>query len=89
VGATCAIRAWCKRVRQSGRAECERVLGTIERWLEEITNDFQSRQTSGFVEGCNHRVQVLTRRCSGRFHVGRLFQRLTLDVHGDPLFSHT
>jgi transposase len=89
VGAKCAIRAWCKRVRASGLAEFESFLGTIERGIDEITNDFQGRQTSGFVEGFNNRVKVLKRRCDGIFDVGRLFQRLTLDLHGYQLFGHT
>jgi len=88
-GAKCAIRAWCKRVRQSGLAEFESFLGTIDRWMDEITNYFLGRQTSGFVEGCNNRAKVLTRRCYGLFNVGRLFQRLTLDLHGYQLFGHT
>jgi transposase len=88
-GAKCAIRAWCKRVRQSGLAEFESVLGTIARWLDEITNYFMGRQTSGFVEGFNNRVKVLKRRCDGIFNVGSLFQRLTLDLHGYQLFGHT
>jgi transposase len=88
-GAKCAIRAWCKRVRQRGRAEFESFLRTLARWLDEITHDFQGRQTSGFVEGFNNRVKVLTRRCYGIFNVGRLFQRLTLDLHGYQLFGHT
>jgi transposase len=89
VGAQCAIRAWCKRVRANGLAEFERVRGTIERWIDEITNDFQGRQTSGFVEGFNNRVKVLKRRCDGILDVGRLFQRLTRDLHGYQLFGHT
>jgi transposase len=88
-GAKCAIRAWCKRVRQSGLAEFVSFVGTIDRWMDEITNDFQGRQTSGFVEGFNNRVKVLKRRCYGIFNVGRLFQRLTLDLHGYQLFGHT
>jgi transposase len=84
-----AIRAWGKRVRQSGLAEFESVLGTIDRWLDEITNDFQGRQTSGFVAGFNNRVKMLKRRCYGMFDVGKLFQRLTLDWHGYQLFGHT
>jgi transposase len=87
-GATCAIRAWCQRVRARGLAEFERVLGTIDRWMEESTNYFQGRQTSGFVEGFNNRVQVLKRRCDGIFAVGRLFPRLTRDLHGYQLFGH-
>ncbi len=88
-GATCAMRAWGQRVRASGLAEFESFLGTIERWLDEITHDFQGRQTSGFVEGFNNRVKVLKRRCYGIFDSGRLFQRLTLDLHGYQLFGHT
>jgi transposase len=89
VEATCAIRAWCKRGRASGLAEFESFRGTIDRWMDQLTNDFQGRQTSGFVEGFNNRVKVLKRRCDGIFNVGRLFQRLTLDLHGYHLFGHT
>jgi transposase len=88
-GAKCAIRAWCKRVRQRELGEFECFLGTIDRWMDEITNYFRGRQTSGFVEGFNNRVKVLTRRCYGIFNVGRLFQRLTLDLHGYQRFGHT
>jgi transposase len=88
-GAKCAMQAWCKRVRASGLAEFESFLGTLARWMEKITHDFQGRQTSGFVEGFNNRVKVLKRRCYGIFNVGRLFQRLTLDWHGYQLFGHT
>jgi len=49
-GAKRAIRAWYKRVRQSGLAEFESFLGTMDRWMEELTHDFMGRQTSGFVE---------------------------------------
>jgi transposase len=57
--------------------------------MDEITNYVQGRQTSGFVEGFNNRVQGLKRRCYGIFDVGRLLQRLTLDLHGSQLFGHT
>jgi transposase len=87
-GAKCAIRAWCKRVRQSGLAEFASFLGTIDRWMDEITHDFRGRQTSGFVEGFNNRVKVLTRRCYGLFNVGRLVQRLARDLHGYQRFGH-
>jgi transposase len=87
-GAKRAIRVWCTRVRESGLAEFESFLGTLDRWMEEITNYFQGRQTSGFVEGFNNRVKVLKRRCDGIFNVGSLCQRLTLDWHGDQRFGH-
>ena len=81
-GAKCAIRAWCKRVCESGLEELNSFLGRLENWLDEITNYFLERQTSGFVEGFNNRVNVLKRRCYGIFDVGRIFQRLTLDIDG-------
>jgi transposase len=76
-------------VHASGLAEFDSFLGTIDRWMDQITNYFQGRQTSGFVEGFNNRVKVLKRRCYGIFKVDRLFQRLTLDWHGYQLFGHT
>jgi transposase len=88
-GAKHAFRGWCTGVRESGLAAFESFLGTLARWMEEITHDFQGRQTRGFVEGFNNRVKVLKRRCDGIFNVGSLFQRLTLDWHGYQLFGHT
>lgn len=88
-GAKCAIRAWAKRVRESGIEEFTSFLGTVDTWLDEITNYFVERQTSGFVEGFNTRVKVLKRRCYGIFDVGRIFQRLTLDINGYEIFGLT
>ena len=88
-GAKCAIRAWCKRVRQSQISQFTSFLHTIETWLEQIANYFIERLTSSFVEGFNNRVKVLKRRCYGIFDVDRLFQRLTLDIHGYERFSLT
>ena len=88
-GAKCAIRAWCKRVRQSQISQFKSCLKTIETWLEPIANYFLERLTSSFVEGFNNRVKVLKRRCYGIFDVDRLFQRLTLDIHGYQRFSFT
>ena len=87
VGAKCAIRAWCKRVRRSEIKEFESFLGTVETWLDKITNYFLERLTSGFVEGFNNRVKVLKRRCYGIFNVDEIFQRLTLDINGYENFG--
>ncbi|MBE9046605.1 ISL3 family transposase [Pleurocapsales cyanobacterium LEGE 10410] len=86
-GAKCAIRAWCKRVRSCQISQFESFLKTIETWLEPIANYFLERLTSSFVEGFNNRVKVLKRRCYGIFDVERLFQRLTLDIHGYERFA--
>jgi transposase len=88
-GAKVAIRAWCRRVRVSGLKEFDAFLSTIEQWLDGITNSFEDRQTSGFVEGFNIPVKVLKRRSYGIFDLGRLFQQLTLDVRGYALFAPT
>jgi transposase len=61
-------------------------LTTVDHWLNEITNYFIERQTSGFVEGFNNRSKVLKRRCFGIFDVDRLFQCLTLDLQGYTRF---
>jgi transposase len=88
-GGKLAIEAWCKRVRESGLSCFDTFLSTVERWLEEITNYFDDRKSSGFVEGFNNRVKVLKRRCYGIFDVGRIFQRLYLDLEGYRLFGTT
>ena len=85
-GAKCAIRAWCKRVRHSGIKAFDSFLGTVETWLDKITNYFLERLTSGFVEGFNNRVKVLKRRCYGIFDVTHIFQRLSLDINGYERF---
>lgn len=47
------IRAWQERVRASGLKCFHGFLDTLDEWLEEITNYFLHRETSGFVEGLN------------------------------------
>ncbi len=88
-GAKCAIRAWSKRVRKSGLDEFESFLGTVDTWLDKITNYFLEGLSSGFVEGFNNRVKVLKRRCYGIFDVKQIFQRLTLDINGYERFGFT
>lgn len=88
-GAKCAIRAWCKRVRKSGVEAFDSFLKTVETWLDKITNYFLERLSSGFVEGFNNRAKVLKRRCYGILDVGRLFQRLTLDLNGYKQYKPT
>jgi transposase len=84
--ATLAIQAWCDRVRRRKIKEFDSFLTTVDNWLDEMTNYFVERHTSGFVEGFNNRIKVLKRRCYGIFNVKRIFQRLTLDVHGYERF---
>jgi len=57
-------------------------LTTLDNHLDEITNYFRHRQTSGFVDGFNNKIKVLKRRCYGLFNRSHLFQRLQLDLEG-------
>lgn len=81
------IRAWIKRVRNSGLKCFDAFLQTLESWWEEITNYFVDRASSGFVEGFNTKLKVLKRRCYGIFNLNHLFQRLYLDLEGYRLFA--
>jgi len=88
-GAKCALRAWCKRVRGSGLTAFDSFMTTLESRLDEISNYFLERLTSGFVEGFNNRVKVMKRRCYGIFNIKHIFQRLNLDLNGYEKFGRT
>jgi transposase len=81
------LRYWRGRVEKSGVACFDAFLKLLDTWLDLIANYFISHQTSSFVEGLNNKLKVLKRRCYGMRNVGRLFQRLTLDLEGYRRFS--
>jgi len=54
----------------------------LDTWLDPMANDFQQRQTSGFVEARNNQLKVRKRRCFGIYNLRHLFQRITLDLDG-------
>lgn len=83
---TAAIKRWMKSVSESGLRCFDSFLTTLENWMDEITNYFVNRRTSGFVEGFNNKVKVLKRRCYGITNLTHLFQRLYLDLEGYRLF---
>jgi transposase len=82
-----AIEDWQDRVRKSGLRCFDSFLTTLGNWMNEITNYFVSRQTSGFVEGFNNKIKVLKRRCYGITNLTHLYQRLCLDLEGYRLFG--
>jgi len=55
--------------------------------MDVITNYFNNRDNSGFVEGFNNRLKALTRRCYGIKHVNRFFQRIKIDTEGLQMFK--
>ena len=84
---TAALKRWMKQVRASSLTCFDSFLKTLTNWLDEITNYFVARLTSGFVEGFNNKVKVLKRRCYGITNLTHLFQRLSLDLEGYRLFG--
>lgn len=81
------LEAWERKVAERGLSCFDSLLSTLATWREQIANYFIARQTSGFVEGVNNKLQVIKRRCYGRTNLGRFFQRITLDVMGEHWFS--
>ena len=81
------INSWKKRVIKSGLKCFDTFITTLTKWLDEITNYFVDRQTSGFVEGLNNKIKVIKRRCYGIFNLKHLFQRIYLDLEGYSLFA--
>ena len=86
--ATVALRAWTTEVKRSGLDCFDKFLGTLESWMDEITNYFISRLTSGWVEGLNNKSKVLKRRCEGLTSIPNFFRRRWLDLHGFEAFTH-
>jgi transposase len=81
------LRIWMTRVRNSGLTCFDKFLDTLTHWLDEISNYFINRLSSGFVEGFNNKVKVLKRRCYGILNHRHLFQRIWLDLNGYRLFA--
>jgi len=81
------IQNWITSVRQSSLSCFDTFISTLDDRMEEITNYFVNRQTSGFVEGFNNKIKVIKRRCYGILNPKHLFQRIHLDVEGYALFG--
>jgi len=83
-----ALRRWMAEVTQCGLSCFDKFLSTLENWLDEITNYFINRLTSGWVEGFNNKIKVLKRRCYGIKSPASLFRRIWLDLNGIDAFAH-
>lgn len=81
------FRTWIRHVRKSDLACFDDFIKTMEKWMEEISNFFIDRDSSGFVEGFNNKIKVLKRRCYGIFNTQHLYQRIYLDIEGYRLFA--
>ncbi len=85
--ATEAFRKWIEDV-SSSKVKCFKTfIVTLDKYMEEITNYFLYRNSSGFVEGFNNRIKVLTRRSYGLSNITRFFQRIKIDTEGLNMFK--
>ncbi len=82
------LEAWIKQIQEQELSCFDSFVGTLRKWMAEITNYFIQRQSSGFVEGLNNKIKVIKRRCYGIYDLGRLFQHIWLDVEGRRLFGY-
>lgn len=81
------IKSWMKKVEKNELTCFDKFLTTLENRMNEITNYFHDRHSSGFVEGMNNKIKVIKRRCYGILNPKSLFQRLHLDLVGYLEFS--
>lgn len=81
------MEKWMERVTESSMKCFNKFMATLNNYIDIITNYFDGRHTSGFVEGFNNKVKVLKRRCYGLSNITRLFQRIILDTTGLQRFA--
>jgi transposase len=82
------LQRWISKVERSGLTCFDEFIKTLQNWIEEISNYFIKRDTSGFVEGFNNKIKVLKRRCYGIFNLTHIYQRLFLDLEGYRLYAY-
>ena len=82
------LDVWIKQVQESELSCFDSFVGTLQKWMDEISNFFIQRESSGFVEGLNNKIKVIKRRCYGIYDLCRLFQHIWLDVEGRRLFGY-
>ncbi len=74
------LNIWINKIQALGLTCFDSFVGTLQKWMNEISNYFIQRQSSGFVEGLNNKIKVIKRRCYEHINLGRLFQHIWLDV---------
>jgi len=56
------LNAWITQV-QALKLSCfDSFVGTLQKWMNEVSNYFIQRASSGFVEGLNNKIKVIKRR---------------------------
>jgi transposase len=83
------IKQWIKEIRESTLTCFDKFITTLQKNWGNILNYFhrKKRMNSGFIEGLNNKIKVIKRRCYGIFNIGKLFQRIFLDLEGYERFA--
>ncbi len=79
------LQTWAAKVTRSTLTCFDKFIKTLGNHLDWIANYFHRRANSGFVEGLNNKLKIITRRSYGLKRIDSLFRRLWLDLHG---YSH-
>src|SRR4029453_8260916 len=82
------FRKWIADAQRSGLTCFDSFITTLEERMNEISNYFNHRSSSGWVEGLNNKIKVLKRRCYGLTNIANFFRRLWLDLNGFEAFTH-
>ena len=83
------MNRWIQSVENSTVTCFSTFIKTLQKHKTSILNYFKARKSSGFVEGLNNKIKVLTRRCYGIFNPASIFQRLQLDLGGFEKYAQT
>ena len=83
------IKQWVIKICNSELICFDKFISTLNNNWDDILNYFyrKGRKNSGFIEGLNNKVKVIKRRCYGIFNIGKLFQRIFLDLEGYAKFQ--
>jgi transposase len=76
------FEAWIQIVQECKFELYKKFISTLGNRMNEITNYFNGRHSSGFVEGLNNKIKVIKRRCYGLLNIRHLFQRIHIDLAG-------
>ena len=81
------IERWIKQIHKNEMTYFNGFFKKLEKHKTNILNYFKNRKNSGFIEGLNHKIKVLKRRCYGLAKPESIFQRLFLDLRGYNAFA--
>lgn len=80
------LLAWAHKAERLSSSCFVKFIKLLRNRIDVIANYFHRRASSGFVEGFNNKLKLITRRSYGLKHTDSLFRRLWLDTAGYALF---